>query len=470
MTRWLTCLLLGALPLGAHAASPTDRPADYAAHWRIDMPADTALVQLPLTAQVLGQLQTADARDLRIFNADGVAVPLALDRRAAAAPAKLPNPVFIDLPARPMAANAQPAGNDGVSVRITDAPNGRVVQLDAATTPAEPMLAALIDARAIDQSIAAVHLDADLPNAQPVRFTLESSSDLQLWRARGEVTIYHFDAALSTPARIALADPVLKDQYLRLRWDNAGAAPSGTAVRGVRLEPAAAKAPPPRLALPVTLPAGAAPNAHAIEWRMGFATPLAALNLRAAGGNTLVPVRVLARNAQDQPWTLLARHVVFSLTQAGHTQHSAAVELGKPQSWRDWRVEADTGTAGFSATPTITAEFAPLSVVFVASGNAPFTLAAGRAAAPVTALALTSLVPPTNPPTNAALPQATLLAAPSNATTPTATATESGTPLRQWLLWGVLIAGVLVLAAMARALLRQLPASADSPADSQNTF
>ena len=478
MNRWPICLVLGvleALPFIATAAPSPERPADYAAQWRIEMPAGAALVQLPLPAEVLARLQTADARDLRIFNADGVAVPMALDRNRSALPASPPEPAPIYLPARPILGSAQLVANGGVSVRITDAPDGRVVQLDAPATPtapatrATPLLGALIDARAIEEAIAAVHIDAELPDAQPVRFTLESSTDLQHWRARGEVTVYHFDAQLSTPARIALAHPVLKDQFLRLRWDNAGAASTSVKVHGVRLEPATAQTLPPRLALPLALPASAAPSAHTIEWRLGFATPLAALDIRATEGNTLVPVRVLARNGREQPWTLLARHIVFSLTQDGHTQHSAAVELGHVQSWRDWRIEADAGSAGFAKPPAITAEFTPLSLVFVASGSGPFTLAAGRASAPATALALSSLVPPTTAQTRVQLPLASLHATTAEAAAPTS-APNGGMPLRQWLLWGVLVAGVLVLAAMARVLLRQLPAQANESTDKENTL
>ncbi|MGP1628672.1 MAG: DUF3999 family protein, partial [Giesbergeria sp.] len=446
MIRWSALLMLVALPLAVGAAPPPEQPAAYAAQWPIEAPAGAALLQLALPAEVLGQLQTADARDLRVFNAAGVAVPLALDRNAGAAIASPPAPALIELPARPILGGVPGATNGGVSVRIAEAPDGRVIQLEAPASPTStpastaPTLGVLMDARAIDRPIAAVHIDADLPDAQPVRFTLESSSDLQHWRARGEVTVYRFDAKLSTPARVALADPALKDQFLRLRWSGAGLAPASVQVRGALLEPTLTQVAPTRLKLPLTLPASAAPNAHAIEWRLAFATPLAALDIRANGGNTLVPVRVLARNGREQPWMLLARHVVFSLTQDGRTQHSAPVELGNARSWRDWRIEADPGTPGFSTPPALTAELAPLKVVFVASGSAPFTLAAGRADAPPAALALTSLMPQYTPQALAQLPRATLHASDVDAAVPT-TSPDSGTPLHQWLLWGVLIAG-----------------------------
>ncbi len=428
----------------------------------------------------MARLQTADARDLRVFNAAGESVPLALDRSQATPAAETPEDVFTDLLARPIQDGTPAAANrGGVSVRITDAPDGSVIQLDApaapgrpagssadtpidTAAPAAPTLGVLIDARAVKQAATAVHIEAALPNAQPVRFTLESSTDLYSWQARGEVTIYRFDDAMRTPARIALADTPLKNQFLRIRWSSDGITPGSVQVSGVRLEPKPATTTlPQHPTLFLALADGAVQNAHGIEWSLTFATPLAALDIRANGGNSLVPVRVLARNSRDQPWTLLARHVVFSLTQGGSTKHSAPIELSGSRSWRDWRLEADAQTPGFDIPPTLAATFAPLAVVFVTSGNAPFTLAAGRANAAPVALPVTSLIPDYQPAALAALPHATLLTS-ANSTgstaapaSPTTTTASSSPALRQWLLWGVLVGGVLVLAALAFALMKK---------------
>jgi hypothetical protein len=463
------------LAAAAWAAAPADTPASYASRWPLQLPAAASTVRLALPAEVLTQLQTADLRDLRVFNAAGQPVPLALDR--AGADSRAPAPPPIALPALPVRADA-PAGTatSGLSLRIDEGPGGRVVTLDAAPTPSSAstpasaasapgaLVGALVDTRAQKAPLQAIELDADWPAARAFTFRLYASADLRQWQPLGEVTTYRGgDGAVTAPARVALDGVALHERYLRIGWD--AAAPGAVQLRGVRLLPQPPLAAPTRLAVPLALPAGP-PEAGALQWRLPFATPLAALDIRADGGAALVPVRVLVRQQREQPWTPLARHVVFSLAQDGALRHSPAIELGQA-AWREWRVEADAASPGFATPPQVTAWLAPAQIVFVASGQPPFTLAAGRADAPATALPLASLMPGYEPGAQARLPAASL-AAPISASTaaPTAVATTGagdGADTRRWLLWAVLVAGVLALGAMAWRLMKTPPegASAD---------
>jgi hypothetical protein len=177
-------------------------------------------------------------------------------------------------------------------------------------------------------------------------------------------------------------------------------------------------------------------------------------------------VRVLARQQREQPWTPLARHVVFSLVQDGQTRRSPPLELDQA-AWREWRVEADPASPGFTAPPQITALLAPVQLVFVASGAPPFTLAAGRADAASMNLPLASLLPGYEPGAQAKLPAATLAAAAAPATTAAVPTTPPGSQrdTRQWALWAVLLVGVLALGGMAWALLRQLNKAPTAGAD-----
>ena len=446
-------------------AAPADAPGGYAARWPLDLPANASLVRLPLPAEALTQVQNAGLRDLRVFNASGQPVPLALDRSSPETRAGASAPIA--LPALPILADPQAAaakGASGYSLRIEDAPGGRrVVQLDApsagasaAQAPPPALVGALIDTREQKAALQAVELDATWPAARPFTFRLHASSDLRQWQPLGEVTAYRgADGAVTAPARIALEGATLQARYLRVTWD-ALAAPDAVQLRGVRLLPTPPQAAPARVAVPLALPQGA--DARALEWRLPFATPVAALDIRAAGPTALVPVRVLARQQREQPWTPLARHVVFSLTQDGQTQHSPALELGQA-AWREWRVEADAASPGFTAPPQVTAWLAPAQLVFVASGPPPFTLAAGRADAPDVYLPLASLIPGYEPGAQNKLPAASLSPA---AAMPGASAAVSTTPVgsqrdpRNWTLWAILLVGVLALGGMVWALTRQL--------------
>ena len=133
-------------------------------------------------------------------------------------------------------------------------------------------------------------------------------------------------------------------------------------------------------------------------------------------------------------------------------------------SWRDIRVEADTKTPGFTAPPAVSVEFDPVQLVFVASGDAPFTLAAGLPATDAQAAAsaylpLQSLVPGYQPAQENTLPLArTEVAAAGAANIPASVQApdlSNKTSTKTMVLWGVLLAGVLALGLMAWALARR---------------
>ena len=456
--RWFAALAL----VVAHTAqaAPPDAPGQYAATWPLRTPADASLLRLPLPAEVLTQVQTADLRDLRVFNAAGQAVPLALDRASAETRGAAPAP--IELPALPILAEPAAAGPASLGLRIEDGPAGRVVRIDTAapgSTVGAPaaLTGALVDTRAQKAALQAIELDASWPTARPFTFKLHTSTDLRHWQALGEVTAYRGpDGGVTAPARVAVNNGQLESRYLRVTWD-AAALPEAVQVRGVRLWPSAPASTVARVAVPLRLHEGATRDPRVIEWRMPFAAPVAALDIRAAGEAALIPVRVLVRQQSEQPWTQLARHVVFNLAQEGQTLRSPVLELGRA-TWRDWRLEADPSTPGFSAPPQITAWLASAQLVFVASGPPPFTLAVGRADAPRTELSLDSLIPGYQPGAQARLPAAELPAA--ALATPAVTAITSAPSdqrdLRRWTLWAVLVLGVLALGAMGWVLMRQL--------------
>jgi hypothetical protein len=119
-------------------------------------------------------------------------------------------------------------------------------------------------------------------------------------------------------------------------------------------------------------------------------------------------------------------------------------------------------------------EFEPVQLVFVASGSGPFTLAAGLAGSDGALnayLPLPSLVPGYQPRQEDSLPLARLAAdaapesvqaSPPAPTTVQAGAASEGTPTRTLVLWGVLLAGVLLLGGMAWALVRNTRGSAST--------
>ena len=487
LTLFLALLL--ALP-AARAADPSQLES-YALRLPLAVVPDAAVQRLPLPPQVLVALQNADYRDLRIFNAAGQPVPLAL---AAASLAPTPERQQWPLVPHPILgpeAAQTTAGLDGLSLRIEEQQGRRVVQVQAAPgtlgaassapAAAQQVLGTLFDTRAVTAPAVSLALDAVLPPGQPVRLQLAQSRDLQHWQPLAQTVVYRAPDAAEGAAQLGssvleLPGTPLKDQYLRLSWSPVqGGSAVPVDVRGATLTTSALGAAPerPRAELqPVAFT-----DAHTLRFTLPFATPVAALDIRPHGLNELVPVRVLGRsdvnaNAQ-QAWQPLARAVVYQLQSAPAPQRSAAIPLDG-RSWRQLRVEADARTAGFSAAPTVALEFEPVQLVFVASGSGPFTLAAGLApgdGALNAYLPLPSLVPGYQPRQEDSLPLARLAAdaapesvqpSPPAPTTVQAGAASEGTPTRTLVLWGVLLAGVLLLGGMAWALVRNTRGSAST--------
>lgn len=176
--------------------------------------------------------------------------------------------------------------------------------------------------------------------------------------------------------------------------------------------------------------------------------------------NTLVPVRIQSRADAAQPWRTLASTVVYRLDTLGQGSSNPPTPL-HGASVRALRVEASQGAALPSGGLQATVEFAPLQLAFLASGAGPFTLAVGRTsttAASVDASLLSSIAPNRLN----TLPLATVARVEESPDVVLAGAAPdwlpAGTSLRSVLLWLVLGLGVLVLAAVAFSLMRQLAA------------
>lgn len=469
--RFLGLALFAALaaPMIVLAADPPDaaNAKSYAIRIPVTAAPDAPLQRLLLPAEALVRLQSPGYSDLRLFNAAGQPVPMAL--------AQVPTTNAIEeqkvkLPAYPIlgSASATAAGLEGLSLRIEERQGRRVVQLNtggsttAGTASQQKVLGALLDARAVTVPAVRLTLDADLPVGQPITFNVQASKDLKNWRALADTVLYRADA--STPAAslgdssLALSMAELKDHYLRITWGDAA-----VTLRGATLVTSRNTATRERVNATMAAPAMAGPRE--LSFTLPFSTPVAALKITPKDGNVLVPLRVLGRNDRNQPWSLLATAVVYRLTTAGKEQTSGPVEL-HGASVREVKIEADAKTPGFASAPDIVLQFEPAQLVFLASGQGPFTLAAGLAGPAGAAgafLPMVSLIPGYKASQENALPVAkadvSKAEASGNAslTGPLVAAQPpgEGIPTRTLVLWGILLAGALALGAMAWVLMKQ---------------
>ncbi|CAN7442760.1 DUF3999 domain-containing protein [Polaromonas sp. LjRoot131] len=462
LTLALSAGLAAPLPVLAADAPDAANAKSYAVRIPVTPAPDAPLQRLLLPAEALVRLQSPAYADLRIFNAAGQPVPMAL--------ASVPTPTStqehsVKLPAYPILGTegAAAAGLEGLSLRIEERQGKRVVQLNTGgtttgTAAPQKVLGALLDARKLKEPVAGMTLDADLPVGQPVTFNVQASKDLKSWRPLADTVLYRADASASAASlgdtRLDLSMADLKDHYLRISWGSAA-----VTVRGATLLTSQSTAVRQRVSATMATPA--LTNAHELVFALPFATPVAALRITPQGSNVLVPIRVLGRKHREQPWALLASSVVYRLGAAGKEQSSGPVDL-QGASVREVKIEADAKTPGFAAAPEITLQFEPAQLVFLASGQGPFTLAAGQASAAAAFLPMASLIPNYQASQENALPLAQAdvakadvtgggLAGPLVAGSPQG----DGLPTRSLVLWGILLLGVLALAGMAWGLLKQ---------------
>ncbi|MBH1997670.1 MAG: DUF3999 family protein [Sphingomonadaceae bacterium] len=441
--------LLAGFLTAAAPAGPDGDPANYTLRVPIDAAKGSVVQRLTIPAEVLAASQAADLADVRIFDADNRAMPMARiapNAGGGRSYALAPLPILGSIDALNVT---------GVSLRLDGDGRARVARIDGTqpTEPAKPMVVGvLLDTRAIAGSASGLAIAADVPRAQPVTFAVEASSDLKNWRPLAENVVYRGATTSGNDAvvKVPLGDTMLGHDYLRITWQAASRLLSPVTVRKATLlmRPAAAgggwiTAAPPPLSDP-----------HAIEFAVPFATPLDTIRVMPTGNEVIIPIRLLGRDNSEQSWAVLGEGTAARRNYAANVPRDIVLSAG---TYRALRIEADRRSTGFTSAPTIAFGFAPREVVFVAGGRAPFHLAAGREAATDTYLPLDSVMTQAGsgalPVATARAPRSTLQLQPVNAV---------GAARRQLLLWAILLTATALLGAMAWTLWRRGQAGSDA--------
>ena len=446
-------------PAVAYAA---DKPDDFSIHFTVQTAQGASLQRLALPKEALAAVQSASAADVRIFNGSGHAVPLAkipLRNLTIAAQSK-------NWPIYPVMATTNQQQNLGLSLRIEKTAGRSIVRVIEGTNPhirttATQHIATLVDTRPIKGPLALLTVDALMPPGEPIVLTVTASTDLKTWRTLAQdVPVFHFGPAANAPGsmNVLLTGMRVDNEYLRISW------PQGAAfnLRGVHITPAASSVAPQRHGVPLTVQR----DGKAYVVSIPFATPLQAIDIRPAGSDQLVPIQLSGRGSHSDKWRPLTTGVVYRINTAGAESLSPPIELNSV-SLRELRIEPTANSAGFSAAPQVSARLDPSEWVFVASGPPPFILAVGRAGAPSTQLPLVSLIPGYTADAELKLPVAIVDVA-SATTRPPSQLTQLSQALgapsaRSLALWAVLIGGVLVLAGVAWAVMRQMKTPHNPP-------
>lgn len=443
-------LLLGSLLATATVAA--EAPSDFASGLPLTLDRSQPFHRIELPLAVYTQARP-DLADVRVFNGAGEPLPYAL--HTARPPAV--QPTLTAVPYFPVRGD-DVARAGSLDVKIQQSADGRIIALQSTGDAAgsRPITSYLLDLSALRRPVQALRLDWPAqPEGYGASARLEASDDLKTWQplAEGPLLDMRFGGQVLQQKRLAFGSG--QHRYLRLSADRPLPTLSGTEVEVLpeRLPPS-----PAERWHEVRAEAGDKPGDYLFD--LGAHLTAARLQLQLPELNTVAPAELLVRSRRQEEWRPVARATFYRIAGASGDIASPAIGVGA-QPGRYWLLRLNPQGGGIGqGMPVLRLAWTSQQLVFLARGEPPFTLAYGQRDARAAQLPLASLLPGYRPGMEASLP----LAEPGqpvslggrNAPLP---GQEDRLPAdwKRWLLWLVLLAGVALLALMARSLMRQLP-------------
>jgi len=454
MRIWLWLVLLtGCLPSVSLADISVD---DFAYGIKIDVPVGTAVAAMSMPEQVYESAYRRDLGDLRVFNANGEPVPHMI-RYAQTQPADAP---WRSLPFFPLPKEAtEEAG--GYQVYVRTGPDGAVVRVDPrpARTPVASARTFLIDLSRVGRGMAQLLLEWRQGEASLMAaLAVDASDDLVAWttiQQRAAISDIRFGGRRLLSNIISL-NPSTK-RYLRLRQLDSGPAISLVRIDG-RVQPEG------RTAIRVFLKTDGHPvsgSAGVFEYNSTGAFPVDRVNLIFDQANSMAEAELESRSDPNANWARRAKGLFYRIDvdNIPLTNAPQSVSISMDRHWR-LTVDASDSTIG-SAVPRLEVGYRPHDIFFVARGNGPFILAFGSAAVEPLKVNVAALFDGIgrhreNSLERWVMPQgSTLVLGGPQRLSPL----PKPLPMRRIVLWSALLAGVLVVAAMAWRLARRLKTS-----------
>ena len=450
MKHWVTALA-AALVFALANAALAQAPSDFAMRQPLATPDGKAFYQLELPDSVYDRAARPDLGDLRVFNANGEAVPYAfLPRPSPTATASTPRPLALF----PLTVDTTRPETADLSIRLRADAAGTVVDIrsrDGTPVSGARVEGYLVDTGEFDKPLVGLTIRFPDDGNVNARMRVDASNDLASWRtvvASAPLLSLAYDGRRLLRNRIEFAP--LRVRYLRLTW----LTPKPPALESVQGDVGDRLLEPPRR---VRKAAGVAekddPNAFVFD--VGGVLPLERLTLELPELNTVVPVDFDVRTDPQQPWRAVGITVAYRLRQDGGEVVNNPLTV-PVSSARYVRARLDPKAGGVGKTPpTLVVGWYAQPLVFAARGDAPFELAYGSRRSAPGALAVRTLVPDyvAGKPLPANVGVAALAAPPSEANR---AAMREPLDVTRWLLWGTLVAASVLLGYMGLRLARQM--------------
>jgi len=387
--RW--ALVLGLLVAScvwaqAHAGSRVlaEPPvSDFAYGLVLEVDGDGAIYEATLPDDFYRKVTRADLGDVRVYNSHDEPVPIAIRPLPAS---RAPEPAPVDLPLFPVYSAA--GDRSSAQLHVTTDSGGRVIDVSgpgpAGNGNAGPS-GYVIDASALERPAGKLRLRWARPGGQADRQTgfvatvrVQGSDDARHWAtlsSQATVADLEYDAHRLEHSLLTL--PARRFRYLKLSW------PLGR--KGVSLRSVQALF--PRLdvdeARRWTRVGGHRVQGQSgvYEFDSGGFFPVDRLEVRFPQYDTLVDAEIDSRAGPGRPWLPRFEGPIYRLRIEGLRVDSPPIALDA-RTDRQWRLRIEGPSGALPAgIPVLRLGWVPQQILFVARGEAPFTLAYGSARA-----------------------------------------------------------------------------------------
>jgi hypothetical protein len=419
-------------------------PRDFAYGTPIRTQGEAAAYRFALPVEVYQRIVRHDLSDLRVFNAQGEIAPLRVTLPSATQPEQARAQAVPLFPLR----GTSPAALGTLRVTIGGRGSTLRVQTEGAHAGDSGTLRYVLDGRSVDKPVTAIVVQ--WPNGAgdfAGKLMIEAGDTLGAWRTVMEaapIANLHANGQQLVEQRVSF--PAVHAKFWRLSWVGT-AAPFD--LSGASVESAATGTEPVYSRLVV---AGNAVAGHPGEYEfdLGAQAPIERINLDLPVLNSVVGAEVLSRRSVKDPWRSLRRSVFYRLNGVGGELRNGPLEV-PVSSDRYWLVRLSPADNGIGkGILRMETQWRAHELTFLARGGGPYELAFGSGAVVDAGTVFDSL------PTGTSILEATLgatqvLGGPQRLQPPPAPF-----PWKSTLLWAILGLSILMLAAMAYRLSRNV--------------
>jgi len=412
--------------------------------------------EVTLPYNVYAGVQRNNVNDLRVFNGLQEVIPYALYKKQPSSVVKQQETI---LPVFPIITSAEQT-NNGLQLDIKRNSQGQIKSLRQTGIKSDQKnitRGAVFDTSNIKDNYQTLNLKTATSNIPFHSFKLESSNDLQHWNlvsANNQLVQLRHDGRLIEKNTTDLRNRGGK--YLRLLWNSPERAPQilSASVSATKTSTAYTKSIWSAAITPTVI------TENIYEYALSRFIPIEQLRFNLAQTNSLSPVTLqyfIEGTSKRYPdrWQDLQAATIYRLRTPQGDITSDDIKIRRHPGDR-LRLLVDSRSGGIGNTPpTLEISFTPHNLVFLPRGEGPYTLAWGNLSAKNASLPISTLIPGFKLDNKLSIANAQLLTIDNNLL-PTAPTKVTSENYSNALLWGILIAGVLALAAMAWKLVSQI--------------